>query len=68
MSRIMVFTIIKNLAKEINLKEKVRAQTLRDSFAVHLLQRGDPVEVVQKLLGHRSALTTEVYVKVVREL
>jgi integrase/recombinase XerD len=68
MSRVMVFTIVKNLGKEINLKEKVNAQTLRDSFAVHLLQRGAPVEVVQKLLGHRSAQTTELYVEVVREL
>lgn len=68
MSRVMILNIVNDLAKRINLKYKVCTQTLRDSFAVHLLQRGAPVEVVQKLLGHRSVLTTEMYVEAAREL
>lgn len=32
---------------------------LRDTFAVHLLQKGVPLEEVSKLLGHESIKTTE---------
>ncbi len=32
---------------------------LRDTFAVHLLQKGVPLEEVSKLLGHTSIKTTE---------
>ena len=32
---------------------------LRDSFAVHLLSKGVPMEEVSKLLGHKSIATTE---------
>ncbi len=66
MSRAMIFIILNKLGKEINLEEKLSAQTLRDSFIIHLLQGGAPVEVVQKLLGYRSALATEEYVRTAR--
>lgn len=32
---------------------------LRDTFAVHLLEEGVPIEEVSKLLGHESIRTTE---------
>lgn len=34
---------------------------LRDTFAVHLLEKGVPLEDVSKALGHRSIKTTEKY-------
>jgi integrase/recombinase XerD len=33
----------------------------RDTFAVHLLSKGVPLEEVSKLLGHESIKTTEKY-------
>jgi integrase/recombinase XerD len=32
---------------------------LRDTFAVHLLEHGTPLEEVSKALGHESIRTTE---------
>lgn len=39
--------------------EGVRPHRFRDSFAVNKLDRGVPIEVVSKMLGHQSILTTE---------
>jgi integrase len=38
---------------------EVRAHRFRDTFAVRVLEKGKSLETVQKLLGHRSILTTE---------
>lgn len=62
LTRAMVFTIIKDLAEKINLTKKISPHTFRHSFATHLLQNGANLSVIQKMLGHESITTTEIYV------
>lgn len=61
LSRAMVFTIIKNLAKTINLNKTISPHTFRHSFATHLLENGADLRAIQLMLGHESITTTEIY-------
>lgn len=60
-SRIMVFHIIKELAKQIDLKKTISPHTFRHSFATHLLEGGANLRAIQCMLGHESIGTTEIY-------
>lgn len=67
LSRVMVFTIIKNLAKSIGLKKSISPHTFRHSFATHLVEGGADLRAVQQMLGHESITTTEIYTHLDRE-
>lgn len=60
-SRVMVFHIIKELAKAIGLKKTISPHTFRHSFATHLLEGGANLRAIQCMLGHESIGTTEIY-------
>ena len=64
LSRVMVFTIIKELATKVNLGKKISPHTFRHSFATHLINGGADLRAVQEMLGHESILTTEIYTPV----
>lgn len=61
LSRVMVFNIIKHLAKRAGIKKNVSPHTFRHSFASHLVSGGADLRAVQDMLGHESILTTEIY-------
>lgn len=67
LSRVMIFTIIKNLAEEIGLKKSISPHTFRHSFATHLIEGGADLRAVQEMLGHESITTTEIYTHLDRE-
>ncbi|QYS88481.1 MULTISPECIES: site-specific tyrosine recombinase XerD [Flavobacterium] len=61
LTRAMIFTIIKDLAKKINLNKTISPHTFRHSFATHLLENGADLRSIQIMLGHESITTTEIY-------
>ena len=67
LTRVMIFTIIKNLAKEAGMKKKVSPHTFRHSFATHLIEGGADLRAVQEMLGHESITTTEIYTHLDRD-
>ncbi|GAA4231209.1 site-specific tyrosine recombinase XerD [Postechiella marina] len=62
LTRAMIFTIIKQLAKAIGLEKKISPHTFRHSFATHLLENDADLRSIQLMLGHESITTTEIYV------
>jgi integrase/recombinase XerD len=64
LSRISVFTLVKETAVAAGLERDVYPHILRHSFATHLLEGGADLRIIQDLLGHASILTTELYTHV----
>jgi len=61
LTRVMIFTIIKDLANTIGLKKTISPHTFRHSFATHLIEGGANLRAIQEMLGHESITTTEIY-------
>jgi integrase/recombinase XerD len=61
LTRVMIFTIIKNLAETAGIQKNISPHTFRHSFATHLLEGGANLRAIQEMLGHESITTTEIY-------
>jgi integrase/recombinase XerD len=67
LTRVMIFTIIKNLAQSIGMTKMISPHTFRHSFATHLIEGGADLRAVQEMLGHESITTTEIYTHLDRD-
>ena len=67
LTRVMIFTIVKDLAERAGLKKNISPHTFRHSFASELVERGADLRAVQEMLGHESITTTEIYTHLDRE-
>jgi len=67
LTRVMIFLILKELAKKAGVEKNVSPHTFRHSFATHLVEGGADLRAVQEMLGHESITTTEIYTHLDRE-
>lgn len=67
LSRVMIFTIIKDLARKSGITKNISPHTFRHSFATHLVEGGADLRAVQMMLGHESIQTTEIYTHLDRD-
>jgi integrase/recombinase XerD len=61
LSRVSVFTIVKETALKAGIEKNISPHTFRHSFATHLVENGADLRAVQEMLGHESITTTEIY-------
>ena len=67
-SRIQVFQLIKELARQAGIAKNISPHTFRHSFATHLLEGGANLRAIQCMLGHESIATTEIYTHIDRNM
>ena len=58
--------ILRAYADSAGIKTEINAQTLRNSFALHLLENGADINAVSEMLGHGDVVTTRMYDRVLK--
>jgi integrase/recombinase XerD len=61
LTRVMIFTIVKDLSELAGISKNISPHTFRHSFATHMIEGGANLRAVQEMLGHESITTTEIY-------
>lgn len=66
MSRQGFWKIIKYYSQKAGIKKDITPQTLRHSFAAHLLENGAQLSDIKDMLGHLDISSTQVYAQLVK--
>ncbi len=61
-----VWKILKEYAQKAGLAHRLSPQTLRNSFAVHMVQNGADLKSIQELMGHEDLTATQIYLSVTK--
>jgi len=64
MTRQGLWKLLKEYARLAGIEHKLTPQTLRNSFAVHMIQNGADLKSLQELLGHEDITATQIYLSV----
>jgi integrase/recombinase XerD len=59
-----LWKLLKEYAKQAGIENRLTPQTLRNSFAVHMIQNGADLKSLQELLGHEDISATQIYLSV----
>ena len=60
----LIITIVRRHAKRAGIDKPIRPHRLRHACATHMLKGGADIRHIQKLLGHESLQTTQIYTHV----
>lgn len=63
-SKTSVLQVVKQLAEKAKIKKKVWTHLIRHCFGTHLVEQGVDINLIQRLLGHRSPKTTSIYLHI----
>lgn len=66
MTRQGLWKILKEYARISGLSESINLNTLRHSYAVHMLSGGADITTLSLLLGHNDIKATTIYLKLVK--
>lgn len=66
-SRQYIYEVIKRITLRAGINKQVHPHTLRHSFATHLIENGANLRVVQDMLGHEKATTTQIYTHITED-
>ena len=67
MTRQGFWKIIKTYAKQTGINKDITPQTLRHSFAAHLLENGAQLNDIKEMLGHSDISSTQMYARLVKQ-
>lgn len=61
-----LWKMLKEYSKSAGIENRLTPQTLRNSFAVHMIQNGADIKSLQELLGHEDISATQIYLSVAK--